>query len=76
MNGQHEALDAKEGLLTVVETRQADGTIKLSLTNTLSGAKYPANAPRRRGDRRRGLRAAPDGRAAVSGRSAPRSGGG
>jgi hypothetical protein len=41
MNKEHEALDAKEGLLTVVETRQADGTIKLSLTKTASGAKYP-----------------------------------
>jgi hypothetical protein len=41
MNKEHEALDAKEGLLTVVETRQADGTVKLSLTKTASGAKYP-----------------------------------
>jgi hypothetical protein len=41
MNGQHEALDAKEGLLTVVETRQPDGKITLSLTKTASGAKYP-----------------------------------
>jgi hypothetical protein len=40
-NKQHEALDATEGLLTVVEVRQPDGTIKLQLTKSASGAKYP-----------------------------------
>jgi len=40
-NKQHEALDAAEGLLTVSEVRQPDGTIKLVLTKSASGAKYP-----------------------------------
>ena len=40
-NKQHEALDATEGLLTVTEVRQPDGTIKLQLTKSASGAKYP-----------------------------------
>ena len=40
-NKQHEALDAKEGLLTVAEVRQPDGKITLTLTKSASGAKYP-----------------------------------
>jgi hypothetical protein len=40
-NGQHEALDASEGLLTVSEVRQPNGTITLTLTKSGSGAKYP-----------------------------------
>ena len=40
-NTAHEALDAKEGKLTVSEVRQPDGTIKLSLSKSASGAKYP-----------------------------------
>lgn len=40
-NTAHEALDSKEGKLTVSEVRQADGTIKLSLSKSASGAKYP-----------------------------------
>jgi hypothetical protein len=40
-NKQHEALDAKEGLLTVAEVRRPDGRITLTLTKSASGAKYP-----------------------------------
>lgn len=40
-NKQHEALDASEGLLTVSEVRQPDGSIKLQLSKSASGAKYP-----------------------------------
>lgn len=40
-NTKHEALDATEGKLTVSEVRQPDGTIKLSLSKSGSGAKYP-----------------------------------
>jgi Bacterial protein of unknown function (DUF922) len=40
-NTAHEALDATEGKLTVSEVRQPDGTIKLSLSKSGSGAKYP-----------------------------------
>jgi hypothetical protein len=40
-NKQHEALDATEGLLTVSEVRQPDGSIKLQLSKSASGAKYP-----------------------------------
>jgi hypothetical protein len=42
-NKGHEALDGTEGKLTVSESRQPDGTIKLSLTKSGSGAKYPCS---------------------------------
>jgi hypothetical protein len=42
-NKGHEALDGTEGKLTVNEVRQPDGTIKLSLTKSGSGAKYPCS---------------------------------
>jgi hypothetical protein len=42
-NKGHEALDGTEGKLTVSEVRQPDGTIKLSLTKSGSGAKYPCS---------------------------------
>jgi hypothetical protein len=40
-NKGHEALDGTEGKLTVSEVRQPDGTIKLELGKSSSGAKYP-----------------------------------
>lgn len=40
-NKGHEALDASEGLMTVNEVRQKDGTIKLELVRSSSNAKYP-----------------------------------
>jgi hypothetical protein len=43
MNKGHEALDGTEGKLTVSEARQPDGTIKLSLSKSGSGAKYPCS---------------------------------
>jgi len=40
-NVQHEALDGTEGLLTVTEVRQPDGKIKLELSKSGAGSKYP-----------------------------------
>ena len=42
-NKGHEALDGTEGKLTVNEVRQPDGKIKLTLTKSSSGAKYPCS---------------------------------
>jgi hypothetical protein len=47
-NGQHEALDAKEGLLTVSEVRRPDGKITLELTKSASGAKYPCKEAKKK----------------------------
>jgi hypothetical protein len=44
-NKAHEALDAKEGKLTVNEVRQPGGKITLTLTKSGSGAKYPCKKP-------------------------------
>jgi hypothetical protein len=40
-NKAHEALDGKEGKLTVSEVRQPNGKVTLTLTKSGSGAKYP-----------------------------------